>query len=337
MQSNNIQDQNITNETDYAKYLYAKGILPGPIKCSCNNTYFTIQNDGNNNTSGCCFRCQNSKCRKKYPIRINSFFSKFPYQKLGVISEIINCFLNYEYNSSKALKYLQESKHLTISKTIILKVYKELRYVIYRYLYISYQTEPLGESNKNQYFSVDESLFSHRNGKQIWILGIINNTSKEFRLEGSYKRDARTLESFIKKFVQNGNNIITDGWSGYDFLDRPNSGYIRYKHIHGGGDFGYGVQSTSHIESIWNSIKTKIKSTYGVIPKKNLIKFIREAEYKFINRMKTFNEKIVDFFQCFSFLNDVADVEFNDNLFLSDSEDSDSDDSSSEENNSLDI
>ena len=30
MQSNNIQDQNITNETDYAKYLYAKGILPGP-------------------------------------------------------------------------------------------------------------------------------------------------------------------------------------------------------------------------------------------------------------------------------------------------------------------
>jgi len=49
--------------------------------------------------------------------------------------------------------------------------------------------------------------------------------------------------------------------------------------------------------------------------------------------MKTFNEKIVDFFECFSFLNDVADVEFNDNLFLSDSEDSYSDDSSSEENN----
>ena len=169
MQSNTIQDQNITNESDYAKYLCAKRILPGTIKCSCNNTYFTIQNDANNITSGCCFRCNNSKCRKKYSIRINSFFSKFPYQKLGVVSEIINCFLNYEYNSSQALKYLQESKHLKISKTIILKAYKELRYVIYRYLYIRYQTEPLGEFNKNQYFSVDESLFSHRNGKKLDI------------------------------------------------------------------------------------------------------------------------------------------------------------------------
>ena len=67
MQSNNIQEQNIaneniTNETDYAKYLYSKGILSGPMKCSCNNTYFTKQNYINNITSGCSFRCQNSNC-----------------------------------------------------------------------------------------------------------------------------------------------------------------------------------------------------------------------------------------------------------------------------------
>ena len=67
--------------------------------------------------------------------------------------------MNYEYNSSKALKYLQESKHLTISKTIILKVYKELRYVIYRYLYIRYQTEPLGESIKINIFPLMKVYF----------------------------------------------------------------------------------------------------------------------------------------------------------------------------------
>ena len=72
-------------------------------------------------------------------------------------------------------------------------------------------------------------------------MGIINNTRKEFLLEGSYKRDARTLKSFIKKFIQIGNYIITDGWAGYVFLDRPNSGFmsgfIRYKPIYGGGIF----------------------------------------------------------------------------------------------------
>ena len=83
-------------------------------------------------------------------------------------------------------------------------------------------------------------------------------------------------------------------------------------------------------------IKSKIKNTYGVIPKKNLIKFIREAEYKFINRMKSYDEKILDFFECFTFLNNVAYAQFNDNFFLSDSNDSSSDDNSSEEDISLD-
>ena len=46
---------------------------------------------------------------------------------------------------------------------------------------------------------------------QIWILGIINNTTKDFGLEGAYTRDSSTLEKFIKKFVLGGINIIKDG------------------------------------------------------------------------------------------------------------------------------
>lgn len=47
------------------------------------------------------------------------------------------------------------------------------------------------------------------------------------------------------------------------------------------GDFGFGIQSTSHIVSIWNTIKSKIKGVYNIIPNKNIIRFIREAEFKF--------------------------------------------------------
>ena len=32
-------------------------------------------------------------------------------------------------------------------------------------------------------------------------LGIINNTTKDFRLEGAYTRDSSTLDKFIKKMV----------------------------------------------------------------------------------------------------------------------------------------
>lgn len=79
MQSNqfNIVHKSDSNELDLANALYHKGYLPGPNKCTYNNTQFTIQQDSSNKTSNCYFRFQNYKCRKKYAIRINSFFSCF--------------------------------------------------------------------------------------------------------------------------------------------------------------------------------------------------------------------------------------------------------------------
>lgn len=77
--------------------------------------------------------------------------------------------------------YYQE-KHITLSKPIIYSIYKEIRKVIYQYYLIDYETESLGFINGNQYYSVDESFFILRNNAQLWLLGVIDNTSKDFRL-----------------------------------------------------------------------------------------------------------------------------------------------------------
>ena len=94
--------------------IYPKGYLPGPGTCSCGNKNFIIQNDSYSKTSGCIFRCSNYKCRKRYPIRINSLFAKFPNQRLDVISEILVCFLCLEKNVKKTVEYLKESKELNV-------------------------------------------------------------------------------------------------------------------------------------------------------------------------------------------------------------------------------
>ena len=60
------------------------------------------------------------------------------------------------------------------------------------------------------FFSVDESLFVHSNNKQVWIFGIIDNTNKDFRLDGTFNRDTASLKNFISKYVKTGNTIITD-------------------------------------------------------------------------------------------------------------------------------
>ena len=48
---------------------------------------------------------------------------------------------------------------------------------------IVYQSEEFAKINNWNYYSVDESLFAHDlNQAQIWVLGIIDNTSKQFRI-----------------------------------------------------------------------------------------------------------------------------------------------------------
>ena len=102
MQPNLSIHQKQDTEYEYANLLYSNHFLKGPEIRTCGNKIFTIQRFANNKTHGCCFRCNNYKCRKYYPIVINSFFSRSSYQPLTLIMEIIKCFISFEYNSQKA-------------------------------------------------------------------------------------------------------------------------------------------------------------------------------------------------------------------------------------------
>ena len=144
---------------------------------------------------------------------------------------------------------------------------------------MQYKVDPFSEENGNQYFSCDESEFSHDiNSESIWVLGMTNNTTKDFRVVATKIRDTIHLKEFITRYISPGNKIITDGWAGYDWADSPNSGYIRYRHIHGQHDFGFGIESTSHVETIWAQLKMEIKTIYKTIPGFNFLYYLKEAE-----------------------------------------------------------
>jgi hypothetical protein len=92
------------------------------------------------------------------------------------------------------------------------------------------------------------------------------NKSKDFRVVLSRERDAETLKIFVNKFISAGNNLVIDGWNGYDWANNINSGYVRFIHNHGRNDFGRGVESTSHMESVWSQLKKQIFNIYKMIP-----------------------------------------------------------------------
>ena len=130
----------------------------------------------------------------------------------------------------------------------------------------------MGIENEHKYYSFDESPFSHdKNGNQLWAIGVVENRNNNvnnyinnnFRIVIRNNREAPTLKTFITKYIPSGNNLVTDGWKGYDWANRPNSGYTRYTHIHGRHDFGEGNESTSYVESLWSEVKSKINNTYN--------------------------------------------------------------------------
>lgn len=128
------------------------------------------------------------------------------------VYEILLCFLCYDFNVKKAHKYLEETKNITISKITLLGIYQKIRNVIHQYMNIVYETEFISEENKREFFSADESLINHSNNAQILLLGVVNNSTKQFRIIGTTARDTNAISKFIKKFIFPGNTIISDSW-----------------------------------------------------------------------------------------------------------------------------
>lgn len=92
------QELNSPNEYEIAIQLLGLGLLKDPGERKCKSKLFMIQKDSNNKVSGLCFRCTNYACRLKYLIRINSFYSKFTFISLEIVTEVIKCCLSLDLN-----------------------------------------------------------------------------------------------------------------------------------------------------------------------------------------------------------------------------------------------
>lgn len=117
-----------------------------------------------------------------------------------------------EINTKKYYEMLKKDFNQTVSIILVENVYTEIRKIFKNYLSIIYQSEILGERKNNKYFSVDESLFcSDGNQNEIQILGVINNITKQYRLDISYQRKASILKTSITKYVERGNTKVCNG------------------------------------------------------------------------------------------------------------------------------
>ena len=110
----------------------------------------------------------------------------------------------------------------------------------------------LGQLNGGSNISIDEFLFTHLNREKICIIGAKSNKTTNIRLDLYKRRGEEKVKTFIYNQVKENNNIITDGWLSYNFLDSPNLDYTHEIHVHElHRNFGFGKHSSSHIEGVW--------------------------------------------------------------------------------------
>lgn len=125
---------------------------------------------------------------------------------------------------------------------------------------------------------------------------------------------------------------MTDGWRGYEWINNEDSGYSRIGHVHDLHDFGYGIESTSHVESIWSQLKQEIKSIYYIIPMHNFLYYLKECEWRIKTKVLSNEQKIEDFFEMYNLIKTVGSEDLKDEDFLN-NDNLNSIDSSSDEDN----
>ena len=79
---------------------------------------------------------------------------------------------------------------------------------------------------------MDESMFIHINGEKIQVIGAKNNKSGNIILDIFKALNQDEIKIFINNHFKYNNNIITDGCSGYNFLDTDDNEYEHKVYIH---------------------------------------------------------------------------------------------------------
>lgn len=190
--------------------------------------------------------------------------------------EVFNLFIVLRLNAKQIYLIYQINTKKKVNYITICSILVYILKCIANYLKHKYRYEQIvGDPSLIKIVAVNESLFLQDDtGKQIWIVGALDSQTKDLRLDVINQRNSTDLKIFVNHIVSI-TLIVHNGWNGYAFLNDDDSVYSEEEYNHGGGKFGNGLHSTSHIEGIWNWIKSEIKFLY-----RNYL-FIRECEYRF--------------------------------------------------------
>jgi hypothetical protein len=92
---------------------------------------------------------------------------------------------------------------------------------------------------------------------QIWVVGIINRSTKQIQIGVVQNHGAQDLPTFIAKWTNPGSTIMSDEWKGYTFINSPIIPYTHQTVCHK-TDFVNAQDPNVHMQTIersWVEVK----------------------------------------------------------------------------------
>ena len=241
----------IVNTSEVIRYLREKNLLKKTQQC-CGKLCILIKDKTLKDEQ--IFKC--TRCRKKKSIRYGSFFYK---SKLSIKVLFTLCYLYI-----KDISIVHASRLLgdEVSTKSIIQWYTYFREVTSLYL----RKNPIKFGTKVSIVQIDESYLGHQpkyfrgawRGQQYMIFGIIDTVTKKCLIEIVPNCSKDELLPIIRKHIEPGSTIFTDGLSTYKCLDKE--GYKHSACNHSEGEYvAPDGTNTNSIENLWCNLKSKFK------------------------------------------------------------------------------
>ena len=166
---------------------------------------------------------------------------------------------------------------------------------------------------------MDETYIGGKNKGRIWqnrgrslkqkipVVGIL--TPDRVYAVVTPDTSKRTLHAIAYALIKEGSTLVTDGWAGYNGLDRH---YHRIIVDHNKGIYAKNGYHVNGLEGFWSHLKRGIKGTYHMASFKHLQKYCNEFAYRYNTRKMSDMQRFIRFIRSSHAKLKYTDLVYND-------------------------
>lgn len=155
-------------------------------------------------------KCNNYKCQREIYLRKGTIFEFYSKTTAQVLHTIIKLWLNDEMNVTKIANKLTDIfLPDKIDRRFIYTFITKCRLAIANYNRQIYQLDCIAPKDSHYHIAVDESLFTHIDGVQHWLIGLLNTKVNDLRIEVLTDRSQKTLKTIIENHIGTRNYIVS--------------------------------------------------------------------------------------------------------------------------------